>query len=51
MVRRLYAAIAGMKPDDQVLQVELMDTLKDMKTIAASGPLQEGKDAGTTTQD
>ena len=45
MVRRLYAAIAGIRPDDQVLQVELMDTLRDMKTIAASAPLKEGKDA------
>jgi hypothetical protein len=46
MVRRLYAAIAGIRPDDQVLQVELMDTLVDMKIIAASAPLKEGKDAG-----
>jgi len=45
MVRRLYAAIAGIRPDDQVLQVELMDTLVDMKIIAASAPLKEGKDA------
>jgi hypothetical protein len=45
MVRRLYAAIAANDLLHQALQVELMDTIRDMKTIAASGPLQEGKDA------
>jgi hypothetical protein len=45
MVRRLYAAFSGSESVSQVLQVEMLDTLRDMKTIAASGPLQEGKDA------
>jgi hypothetical protein len=49
MVRRLYAAIAANDLLHQALQVELMDTLRDMKTIAASGP-KEGKDASTTTE-
>jgi hypothetical protein len=50
MVRRLYAAIAANDLLHQALQVELMDTIRDMKTIAASGP-KEGKDASSTTQD
>jgi hypothetical protein len=45
MVRRLYAAFSNHPSVSQALQIEMLDTLKDMKTIAASGPLQEGKDA------
>jgi hypothetical protein len=45
MVRRLYAAIAANDLLHQALQVELMDTIRDMKTIAASAPLKEGTDA------
>jgi hypothetical protein len=46
MVRRLYAAFSGSESVSQVLQVEMLDTLKDMRTIAASAPLNtEGKDA------
>ena len=44
-LRRLYSAIAADDGLQQKLQVELMDTLKDMRTIAASAPLKEGKDA------
>jgi hypothetical protein len=44
MVRRLYARLAGINSDDQATHVELMDTVRDMKIIAASAPLQEGKD-------
>jgi len=50
MVRRLYAAIAANDLLQQSLQVELLDTLKDMRTIAASAPLKEGKDASEATQ-
>lgn len=45
MVRRLYAAFSGSESVSQVLHVEMLDTLKDMRTIAASAPLKEGKDA------
>ena len=45
MVRRLYAAVSNNDTLSQVMQVEMMDTLSDMKTIAASAPLKEGKDA------
>jgi hypothetical protein len=50
MVRRLYAAFSGHPSVSQVLQIEMLDTLKDMKTIAASGP-KEGKDASNASQD
>jgi hypothetical protein len=39
-VRRLYAAIAAINPDEQLLQAELMDTLTDIRIIAASAPLE-----------
>lgn len=44
MVRRLYAAFSNHPSVSQVLHVEMLDTLKDMRTIAASAPLKEGKD-------
>ena len=40
MVRRLYAALASVADERQSLQVELLDTIKDMKVIAASAPLE-----------
>ena len=40
MVRRLYAAIAASDPLQQLLQAELLDTIADMKVIAASAPLE-----------
>jgi hypothetical protein len=40
MVRRLYAAVSNNDTLSQVMQVEMMDTLSDMKTIAASAPLE-----------
>jgi hypothetical protein len=45
MVRRLYAAFSNHPSVSQALQIEMLDTLKDMKTIAASAPLKEGTDA------
>ena len=45
MVRRLYAAFSNYPSVSQVLQIEMLDTLKDMRTIAASAPLKEGTDA------
>ena len=41
MVRRLYAAISASDPLQQLLQAELMDTLTDMRIIAASAPLEQ----------
>ena len=50
-VRRLYAAIAADDGLQQKLQVELMDTVRDLKVIAAAAPLEEAKDGCSTTQD
>jgi hypothetical protein len=41
MVRRLYAAVSNNDTLSQLMQVEMMDTLSDMKTIAASAPLEQ----------
>ena len=40
MVRSLYAAVSNNDTLSQVMQIEMMDTLNDMKTIAASAPLE-----------
>lgn len=40
MVRRLYAALASVADERQSLHVELLDTITDMKVIAASAPLE-----------
>ena len=41
MVRQLYAALASVADERQSLQVELLDTIADMKIIAASAPLEQ----------